>query len=531
VSSPVIRASCPPAVLVVGDMLSQAALESLRRTGLAVTLLPRDADVPLSFTPRCIVVCSRNGNGPDLCKAARSRPDMQGIPLLLALPSGDLHPSAVDDRALGQDLGARVLSLVRDAERHQGPAAALTDADQFRMLAEAGRDLLSCLRPAEYVQELFGRICRRLCVDLYVNYLVDDDAGCLRLNSYGGLSPETARRIEWLAIGEAICGTVAREQKSMTVECVQQSTDPRTELIRSLGIQAYACFPLIGEQGFRGTVSFGSRSRPSFLASELDLMAGVADLAAVALERSALLRELEAKAKALEASNRDLEEFAFAVSHDLREPLRSISAFTDLLARRSALTLDSEASQLLGFVKAGTQRMGDVIDAVLRFSCAKSGPPDAAEIVDLGSVAAEAVSNLTAAIRSVEAEIVLDALPEVRGDRTLLLQLLQNLIENAVKYRGPDKPRIRVGCASQNGGTALFVRDNGIGIDASAHETIFGIFKRLHSCEKYAGAGIGLAVAKKIVERHGGRIWVESAPGQGATFWFTLPVQRIRATS
>jgi signal transduction histidine kinase len=512
VSSSDLRASRLLAVLTAGKTLSPAASDALRQVGLSVMSLPRDADLPLSFPPDSLGVCVDDKDSLDVCTAAASRRGVQEIPPP-ALPLGEMQST---------DVGTCAASSRCDGQHDLGLADPLTDAQRFRMLAEAGRDLLSSSRPAEYVKELFGRICRRLCVDLYLNYLVDNKAGCLRLNSYGGLSSETARTIEWLAVGEAVCGTVAREQKSMTVERVQQSTDPRTNLIRSLGIQAYACFPLMGENGFRGTVSFGSRARSSFLPSELDLMAGVADLAGIALERASLLSEVQEKARALEASNRDLEEFAFAVSHDLREPLRSISAFTDLLERRSALTLDSEAAQLIGFIKSGTQRMSNVIDAVLRFSRANSGSPGAAEFVDLHSVAAEAVANLTAVIRTAEAEIVLEDLPQVRGDRTLLLQLLQNLIENAVKYRGPDRPRIRIGCAKQNGEASLFVQDNGIGIDASAHETIFRIFKRLHSHDQYAGAGIGLAVAKKIVERHGGRIWVESEPGRGATFRFTL---------
>ncbi len=237
--------------------------------------------------------------------------------------------------------------------------------------------------------------------------------------------------------------------------------------------------------------------------------------------REELTVKLLAQARDLRRSNEELEQFAYVASHDLQEPLRSISGYCQLLQRRYTGKLDKNADEFIQFAVEGAQRMQLLINDLLRYSrVGTRGKPFAS--TDLDKVVADALANLHQAIAEAGADIVCGELPTVAGDAVQLGQLFQNLIGNAIKFRGEDAPRIRISAESIDGETVFSVADNGIGIDPRHQERIFQIFQRLHERGKYPGTGIGLAVCKKIVARHGGRIWVESAPGAGATFRFTL---------
>jgi signal transduction histidine kinase len=225
---------------------------------------------------------------------------------------------------------------------------------------------------------------------------------------------------------------------------------------------------------------------------------------------------------ALERSNQSLEEFAYVASHDLQEPLRAITGFTKLLQSRYAARLDGEALQFMGFVVDGAERMSLLIDDVLRYSRVTTSGAELAA-VDLNVVVRRAAQNLQAALAASSAQIVFDGLPDVLGDETQLVQLMQNLIGNAVKYNRSTPPRIEISAVqNEDGEWVVSVRDNGIGIDPKYQERIFRIFTRLHTREEFGGTGIGLALCRRIIERHGGRIWVASVEGKGATFSFTL---------
>jgi len=235
------------------------------------------------------------------------------------------------------------------------------------------------------------------------------------------------------------------------------------------------------------------------------------------------LREALAQRNAmLERSNQALEEFAYVASHDLQEPLRAISGFTTLLQQRYAGKFDAEADEFMEFIVDGTLRMKNLIDDVLQYSRVNThGRPFVA--VDLNAVVRSAAQNLQAQLSASSAQIVFGKLPEVEGDPTQLTQLLQNLIGNAVKYNRSVPPRVEI-VAEQNQERdwVVSVKDNGIGIDPKYQERIFRIFARLHTRQEFAGTGIGLALCRRILDRHGGRIWVESVEGEGATFSFTL---------
>ena len=240
-------------------------------------------------------------------------------------------------------------------------------------------------------------------------------------------------------------------------------------------------------------------------------------------QRKRAEEEIRGYTEDLRRSNQELEHFAYVASHDLQEPLRTISSFSQLLARRYQGRLDTDADEFITFIVEGATRMQTLINDLLAFSrVGTRGNPFAA--VECEALLQAAQANLEAAIAESEAVITHDPLPTLVADRTQLTQLFQNLFGNAIKFRRPGQaPRIHVSAARQDGAWQLSVRDNGIGIDSQYFDRIFILFQRLHGREEYPGTGIGLAVCKKIVERHGGRMWVESAPGTGSTFHFTLP--------
>jgi PAS domain S-box-containing protein len=225
----------------------------------------------------------------------------------------------------------------------------------------------------------------------------------------------------------------------------------------------------------------------------------------------------------LARSNSELQQFAYVASHDLQEPLRMIGSYTQLLERRYSDKLDADAREFMGFIVDGATRMKQLIEDLLAYSRVGTRGKE------LRAIAAQdaldrALVNLRAAVESSDAQITNDALPRVNADDTQLIQLFQNLIGNAIKFRKKDETlRIHVGVKEEKDEWRFSVSDNGIGIERQYFERIFMVFQRLHTRDEYPGTGIGLAICKKVVDRHGGRIWVESVQGKGSTFLFTLP--------
>jgi PAS domain S-box-containing protein len=240
-------------------------------------------------------------------------------------------------------------------------------------------------------------------------------------------------------------------------------------------------------------------------------------------ERKAATDALAHHAQDLARSNADLEQFAYVASHDLQEPLRMVANYTQLLAKRYRGKLDADADEFIGYAVNGATRMQQLIADLLTYSRVGT-KGHAFESTDLEAVLVRVLGDLKLAVEQSGGAVTHDPLPTVVGDGTQLAQLLQNLLANALKFRGPDPPRVHLSAERNGREVKVSVRDNGIGIAPEHVERIFVIFQRLHTTAQYPGTGIGLAVCKKIVERHGGRIWVESQPGQGATFSFTLPV-------
>jgi light-regulated signal transduction histidine kinase (bacteriophytochrome) len=225
----------------------------------------------------------------------------------------------------------------------------------------------------------------------------------------------------------------------------------------------------------------------------------------------------------LARSNRDLEEFASVVAHDLRSPLLTIAGFCQLLSDEYGDRFDATAHEYLDQIVGGAKRMECLIDGILEYSRA-GRPATPLRQVNMQSVFAQAIANLEGDIRQCNAQITSDPLPTIVGDHTQLVQVLQNLVANAIKFRRDETPRVQVSATPIEGGWRFAVEDNGIGIDEEHFERLFRAFQRLNG-RRYSGSGIGLSVCRKIVERHRGKIWLASTLGQGTTFYFTVADQ------
>ncbi|MDD1674395.1 MAG: ATP-binding protein, partial [Methanomicrobiales archaeon] len=518
---------------------------------------------------------------------------------------------------------------------------------RIELLSEVRRSLLTSENPQAIIDDLCRKTMVFLDCDVFFNFLVDEKEGRLWLNACGGIKPEEIERIRWLDIGTAVCGCAAQERRRIIAENIPENPDPRTDLVRSYGVTAYVCHPMMVGDRVIGTISFGTRMRPGFTDDELSVMQSVSDHIALALNRlvtNQRLQESEEKyrhlfesmdeafvlfepvydgeaivnARVLDAnpacahhtgfsreqvqgrllrdilptldlslferygkvvrtgkavhgeeyvpgldrtlevhafspragqvaliltdiserrkseralreysdnlkrSNEDLERFAYVASHDLQEPLRNVKSFTQLLSRRYQGKLDSDADEFIGYIVEGTTRMQDLVSDLLEFSRVTTRG-EAFRTTDVDQIIRDITDNLSQMIDAGGAFVSYDHLPHVMADRTQLAQVFQNLIENAIKFHGDNPPRVHISAKDLGREWKFSVKDNGIGIDPQFHERIFVIFQRLHHRRAYPGTGIGLAICKRIIERHGGRISVESEPGKGSVFSFTIP--------
>jgi len=313
--------------------------------------------------------------------------------------------------------------------------------------------------------------------------------------------------------------------KSTDLLALTPETDPRTNPRNRcihIGFQSVGLFPVRSGNEIIGLLQLNGRPEDRFTSQSIRFFEGLADNIGLALKRKQAEEELKKLNEELNRSNREFDEFSHTASHDLRAPLRAVSGFAGLLNERYKDKLDDKAREYIKFMIDGSKTMDELITGLL--GCARvQTRGENPKLLPAGMALRLATENLKNIIAARGAVITSDELPEINADGNQFTQLLQNLIDNAIKFRSEEKPEIHVGCQKIEGGWQFSVRDNGIGIDKQYHERIFKIFQRLHTQDKYPGYGVGLTIAKKIVERHGGKIWVDSEQGKGATFYFTMP--------
>ena len=515
---------------------------------------------------------------------------------------------------------------------------------RFELLAWTAGELLKAPEPQRVVDALCRKVMELLDCDVFFNYLLDRQTGRLHLNAAAGIPGETLRQIEWLDLGQAVCGCVARDGCRIVVEHITDSGDDRTALVRSFGIRAYACHPLERKDGeIIGTLSFGTRSRDVFSDDDLSLMKAVADQVSIAMirliddqalrESEGHLRRAEAAAhlghwrmdlesstfrwsdemygifgvdprefrptwenypalihpddledvdkayadirqnglakfqfriirpdgiqrhvtghgeierdargqklalfgtlqdvteilqteKELQLKNAEVERFAYTVSHDLRSPLVTVKTFLDCLEQDLARNHTARIEKDLYFMRTATDKMGRLLDELMEITRIGrvDSQPEEISFLDATETARALVSGRIVAR---QAQVHLHDHPIMLfGDRSRLVEIWQNLLENAVKFMGDQSsPLIEVGVETIGREAVFYVCDNGIGIDPRFQGKVFGLFEKLDA--KSEGTGLGLALIKRIVDMYEGRIWVESAGvGAGTCFRFTLP--------
>ncbi len=363
---------------------------------------------------------------------------------------------------------------------------------------------------------------------------VDANTQELVLLSELGLTPELAQDTHVTSsreVCQGLSGMVAQSGEPLLLEDMSQ--DPRIiyKVATALGFHAWVGIPLkvLGE--VVGVITGLSRHRRTFIPADKELMTSLGNMAGISIANARLFKQVEATGEELRQtaddlarSNDDLEQFASVASHDLQEPLRMVESYVQLLARRYRGRLDADADEFIGFAVEGTTRMQTLINDLLEHS-RMGAPGKPLEPTDSSAVLDRALENLKAGIRKSGAEVTRDFLPTVPVDPSQLVQLFQNLVGNAIKFQGLETPRVHISAEQREAEWVFSVCDNGIGLDPQFADRIFTIFQRLHAVGEYPGTGMGLAICKRIVERHGGRIWVESEPEKGSTFYFTLPVQ------
>jgi signal transduction histidine kinase len=430
--------------------------------------------------------------------------------------------------------------LTATMQRKQTQRALAQFAAQLSLLNDitskiaAELDLSSVLeRAAQLVHERFGYHHVAL-------FILDQKEDCLvmkaRAGSFADLFPPEHR----LSLGQGVVGWAG--DQGQTVLARDVDADPRyVNLYPDLILtKSELSIPMHMGGEVVGVLDIQSPHLNAFSEDDVMAMETLADQIAVAIknarlyataqqelaERQRAEERLEHYAAELERSNKELQQFAYVASHDLQEPLRMVSNYVQLLERRCKDQLDDDAKDFVAFAADGAKRMQQLIDDLLAYSrietCGKPfGTTDSSVVLE------NALANLAVAIEETGAVVTHDPLPTVMADETQLTRAFQNLISNAIKFRkNGEKPSVHVSAKEVNVQWLFSVHDNGIGIDPEHHERIFIIFQRLHTRDEYPGTGIGLAVCKRIVERHGGSIWVESEPDQGSTFYFTIPQYR-----
>lgn len=421
-----------------------------------------------------------------------------------------------------QDRNQGVVSLEQQGQQ----------ATEFAVLAEISRIISSTLNIDEIYEQFAHQVSLLIPFDRLSISAVDMEAHTVRaVYAAGGDIPGWERGVVHEIVPGGISDILERERRGILFRTPAEEEEAGQQPARDLGgdFQTRIAVPLIARGVFVGALNIRSLRPYAYHENHLAQAERIGAQIAGTIANAFAFEKLEAAQQALEQavtelrrSNQELEQFAYVASHDLQEPLRKIASFCNLLESRYAEQLDEKANVYLHYIVDGAMRMQALVNDLLLYSRVTTRGKEFAP-VDLNNALQEALANLDVAVTEGNARVTHDPLPTVNGDTAQLGRLFQNLVGNAIKYRGEAAPQVHIAAASESDEWVFSVRDNGIGIAPEYAERIFVIFQRLHTREEYGGTGIGLSVCKKIVERHGGRIWVESQEGCGATFYFSLP--------
>jgi len=405
--------------------------------------------------------------------------------------------------------------------------------ERLQILSEAMGHLLVTRDVANMVDELFSKIAPHLGLDAYVNFLLAGDGETLVLNSSAGLPEEAVAGLRRIKFDEYLCGSAARGRQPIIASNIQNSTDPRSALLRRLGLRSYISLPLMIGERLLGTLSFASRSRDHFEEDEIQFSRTISHYVAIALERlekESALREatedlelqVQKRTQKLQETIQEIETFTYIITHDMRAPLRTMSGFSQLLLEEHVGEFDPESVDYLRRIANAAQRLDALILDVLNYGKIVRAET-VLKSVDLDRLLRDIIRDYPAFQKS-EAEIqVAGSIPSVLGNEAFLTQIISNLLSNAVKFVSPGTPpHVEIRAEHREGFVRVWVGDNGIGIGPEHRERIFNLFERIHPNHEFTGTGVGLAIVRKAVDRLGGKAGVDSELGKGSRFWIDL---------
>jgi signal transduction histidine kinase len=442
----------------------------------------------------------------------------------LGVRTGKERQRIVAERTFRAQLEYQVAELKRAQE------TLARQAERLKIVHEIDGAIIAAVKPEAIAAAVLKPLRELLGVPRAIVNMIDSASGEVEWLAAAGR--RRVRAGPGVRFSSRMMGDVEalRRGEPQRIETRALPPGPEVEALLASGVHFYMAVPMIAGGELIGALSFGGE-QDAFPPEQVEIAQEVATQLAIAIAHARLFEsvrrhaeELEARVRErtvqLEAANKELEGFAYSVSHDLRAPLRAVDGFARMLQEDQAERLDAEGRRLLDVVRANSRQMGQLIDDLLAFSKLSRQEP-AKRSVDMAALVREVIGGLNGtALPRIETL----SLPPAEADRALLKQVWLNLVDNAIKYSGKRQDaRIEIGGRQEAGENLYWVRDNGVGFDMRYAAKLFGVFQRLHGAHDFPGTGVGLAIVQRVVSRHGGRVWAEARPDEGACFYFTLP--------